>query len=561
MSAKRLKLGPNNSCPCGSGQKYKNCHGRQRLDLPFLIQQARIEKHVFEEGKRLLDQQRAREIQRQQQQGLGRPIISVEHKGMRFVAVGGLLCYGKWKTFFDFLGDYIKQVLGSDWGNGELKKPFEERHPILKWYHHLCSLQREFIKVPGQVSSSPMTGAVSAYYRLAYNLYLIAHNGADIQTRLLSRLRNTDNFPGAFFETQAAAWMIKAGFELEFENESDMSRTHCEFTATYPPTKAKFSVEAKSRNPGVNNEGPKGLSVGRQLRRALEKQADHPRLVFVDLNIPLQSQQQANRVFDRAERVLKRFEDIKIAGQPAPPAYICLTNISDHYFLESANCPVAASFRGYNIQDFMGSQFSSLRAALRAREKHLEMFELWKSMEKHLHIPSTFDGELPSAAFSDGQTTRMIIGQTYLTPGPDGVEVPARLTTATVDNINGEMVLAFHDPRTEKSWISNAPMTPAELEDYKRYPDTFFGIHLEQGGRAESPIELFDFFYKTYRNTPKEKILEWMGTAEDFAQLKELSQKDLSETYCERLIYGIMAQQEAAKKNKTRDPSSPASNP
>src|SRR5574341_1939382 len=146
-----------------------------------------------------------------------------------------------------------------------------------------------------------MTGAASAYYRLAYNLSLIAHNGADIQTRLLVRLRSAEHFPGAFFETQVAAWLIRAGFELEFENESDRSTSHCEFTATYPSSKGMFSVEAKSRYPGEDNKNPRRLNVGRQLRLALEKKANHQRLVFLDLNHPVTSDQQPERKLDRPE--------------------------------------------------------------------------------------------------------------------------------------------------------------------------------------------------------------------------------------------------------------------
>ncbi|MGQ0666963.1 MAG: SEC-C metal-binding domain-containing protein [Nitrospiraceae bacterium] len=129
-----MKIGRNDPCPCGSGKKFKKCHNNPRFELPFLIQQAPIEKHLEEEGKRLLEQQRAKEIQRQHQQGLGRPIISVEFQSYRFVAVGSKVHYGKWKTFHDFLGNYIKSSLGGEWGNTELRKPLAERHPILKWY-------------------------------------------------------------------------------------------------------------------------------------------------------------------------------------------------------------------------------------------------------------------------------------------------------------------------------------------------------------------------------------------------------------------------------------------
>lgn len=546
-----MKIGRNDPCPYGSGRKFKKCHVNIRVELPFLIHQARIEKHFEEEGKRLLEQQQAKEIQRQAQQGLGRPIISIEFRDYRFVAVGKDLLYGKWKTFFDFLGDYINRTLGEAWGNDELRKPFVERHSILKWYHHVCDLQRKYITTPGQIYSGPMTGAASAYYRLADNLYLIAHNGTDIQTRLLSRLRNSDQFPGAFFETQVAAWLIRTGFELEFENESDKSTSHCEFTATYPSLRTQFSVEAKSRDPGKNNQGPKSLGVGRQLRLALEKKAAHTRLVFLDLNVPVTSKQQAERILDRAEYRLKSFEGIKISGQPAPPAYICLTNVSDHYFLESLETPVFAAFYGFKIPDFQGVfQNNTIRDAVRARERHREIFELMRSIEKHAHIPSTFDGELPSSAFSNGKLPRMQIGQIYMAPGPDGNEVPAQLTTATVDTVNREMILAYHDSRRDKAWICRAPMSQAELDDYKQFPDTFFGVHLQQGREARTPLELSDFMCESYKNTPKEKFLGWMANATDFAELKNLTQGELSEIYCERCVYGIMANQQKKSTQK-----------
>jgi len=541
-----MKIRRNDPCPCGSGKKFKKCHNNPRFELPFLIQQAHIEKHLEEEGKRLLEQKRAKEIQRQHQQGLGRPIISIEFQGYRFVAVGSKVHYGKWKTFHDFLGNYIKSSLGGEWGNTELKKQVPARHPILKWYGHVCKLHQENAKKLGPVFSSPMIGAASAYYRLAYNLYLIAHNGKDIQTRLLARLRNADNFPGAFFETQVAAWLIKAGFELEFEDESDKSISHCEFTATYQKSNAKLSVEAKSRNPGTNNQGPKRFNIGYQLRAALEKNAANTRLVFLDLNYPISSEKQSERLIKRAEYLLKSAESrLKIGDHPAPPAYVCLTNISDHFFPDSQQTHRVAAFYGFKISDFIGIAFSSIRAALRARERHIEMFDLMQSIEKHSHIPSTFDGELPSVAFSDGQLPRMQIGQVYLVPGLYGQEAPARLTSATVDTSSGEMILGY-----DNGWICTGPMSQAELDDYKQFPDTFFGTHLQQGRQTETPLELFDFMHESYKNTPKEKLLEWMANASDIAELKNLTQTELSEIYCERCVYSIMADQQRKSDSK-----------
>ena len=51
----------------------------------------------------------AARIQREQQQGLGKPIVSAEVKGHRFVAVKNRLMHSKgWRTFHDFLIDYLR---------------------------------------------------------------------------------------------------------------------------------------------------------------------------------------------------------------------------------------------------------------------------------------------------------------------------------------------------------------------------------------------------------------------------------------------------------------------
>ena len=139
----------------------------------------------------------AERVQRERQQGLGKPIISVDFNGRRLVAVKNRLLHSKrWLTFQDFLLDYIKIAIGSAWGNAEIAKPLEQRHPILVWYHKICAYQHTFVKELGKVNSAPMTGVVAAYLHLAYDLYALDHN-AELQTRLLARLRNPDQFTGA----------------------------------------------------------------------------------------------------------------------------------------------------------------------------------------------------------------------------------------------------------------------------------------------------------------------------------------------------------------------------
>ncbi len=540
------KLGRNDPCFCGSGRKFKHCHDRPQYELPNLVANADLERQIIAEGKRQLERQKARELQRQKQQGWGRPIISIEYKGYRFVAVGNRLHYGKWKSFSDFQSDYIKVKMGSDWGNAEIAKPIEDRHPLMQWYDKLSQLQMAHAGKPGELFGTPMTGAVSAYIRLAYNLYLIAHNGKDIQTRLLARLRNKDNFQGAYYETQVAAWLIKAGFELEFEDEQDISSTHCEFTATYLQTGEKYSVEAKTRE--TREGGSARTPVGHQLRKALVKRANHKRLVFIDLNKALLTQEAAFRAMDRAEFILKQSENsMQIDGMPAPSAYVCMTNMNDQHALDSTSIATIVSFVGFRLPDFMG-EYESPRAAAHAREQHLPMYRLLKSMEEHREIPQTFDGELPSEAFSTKATLRLKVGQLYLVPGPDGMEVPAELMQAIV--MDNKAYAVLRDPKTNQNWVGTFEMTDEELADYARHPDTYFGVYQKQNKGIQTIMDMYDFLFEAYENTPKDKLITLLQNYTDQNKLRYLTQKELVEIIAERYTYEAMS---SGFKPKTRD--------
>jgi hypothetical protein len=127
-----------------------------------------------------------------------------------------------------------------------------------------CEYQKKTILNPGEPTSAPMTGAAYGIMWLTYGLYLLRHN-AEIQLRLLQRLRTSDPVQifGALYEVIIAAAMIRAGFALELENESDGSQTHCEFTATSKANGKRFSVEVKVCDPG-NVGGEKNRTI-RQL--------------------------------------------------------------------------------------------------------------------------------------------------------------------------------------------------------------------------------------------------------------------------------------------------------
>ena len=519
--------GRNDPCPCGSGKKFKKCCGVAQASA-----RPPISPDILKQMKSRLD---AQEKQREQQQGKGKPIISAEMNGIRFVAVGNQLLYSdKWKTFHDFLLAYIGSILGQQLGNDELRKPLQERHPIAQWYHHVCMYQRETIKARGQVSAVPATGAVSAYLELAYNLYLLAHN-QEIQTALIKRLLHKEQFRGAHYETYVAASLIKAGCELEFENEADSSRSHCEFTATFKTTRNRYSVEAKARQPGKPAD-----KIGDQLYNALCKQADWPRVIFIDINVPDTSTAlDKAQWMDDAMQTLRGKEDtMTIAGQPAPPAYVFLTNYPYEHCLHSSNYRCATFAEGFKIPGFKGDTlFPSIRAVLRERELHADMFALLQSLGTHHSIPATFDAEIPAFAFGS-PVPRLLVGEKYRLPGDDGAEVIGLLLDAVVAEDSG-LVYGVYKTEAGNNMLYTCPLTADELAAYKQFPDTFFGVNRPQGKKLHGRVELFDWFFAQYRNCSKEGLLKLMKDAPDIETLKNIDQKELAVTYCERLAHSL----------------------
>jgi SEC-C motif len=136
-----IEIGRNQLCPCGSCKKYKTCHGSITASPP---PQPSVSKDQIQQ---MIQRHEATERIRQNQQGFARPIVSFRAFDRQVVAVGDTNYHSTdWKTFPDFLAHYMKTVLGSDWGNAEIKKPLADRHPIMQWYDAVCRYQAETIK-------------------------------------------------------------------------------------------------------------------------------------------------------------------------------------------------------------------------------------------------------------------------------------------------------------------------------------------------------------------------------------------------------------------------------
>lgn len=382
----KRKIGRNEKCPCGSGIKYKKCCSRR-----FYTHQPNtmnIPPQVFEKITEIQKKQGA-QLRRF---GHVRPPVSTEIQGQRVVAVGSRLFWSpKWKTFHDFLVNYLATVVGKEWGDAELRKVYVDRHPIAQWYYQLCLNQQKVVKEPGELHVAIATAPVMAYMSLGYDLYTLEHH-ALLQDRLVGRLKHKDQFQGARYETYVTAAFIRAGFNVVLEDETDTENSHCEFVATHKELGTIYSIEAKSRHrPGrLGRTGEPQphveikADVSRLLGRALKKRADHERIIFLDVNVP--PIDRARLGTDFLDDIAQAIDPFKTPDNIYPPAFIVFTNHPYHYVDVSSPEPGhTAVFTGINMPCL----------EVGAKESPFSMYpaiaELFHSVLNHTSIPEDFD--------------------------------------------------------------------------------------------------------------------------------------------------------------------------
>ena len=545
MSKKR-KLGRNEKCTCGSGLKYKKC-----CDNPLRNQNSKNPKfslqYIPTEVLKAIERHKANEAIRQQQQGFGKPIIAEKFNGQQLVAVGNTIYHSpKWKTFPDFLSYYLKKTLGAEWGIAEIKKPLTERHSIMQWYEEYCHFQRQYTEKDGELYRAPATGVVYCYLGLAYNLYLLKHN-VGLQELLVKRLKNVGQFQGAYYELIVANCLIRAGFDLVLEDETDRKSKHCEFAAISKRTGERYSVEAKMRsvvgilgkdlNDGTQNSDATSELI-KHINAALRKPADDKRLIFIDLNTDPDLKGDQPTWLERAARKLETKEKNLEENQRA---YVFVTNIPFHRTLRDQSTGHAALAHGLGIDDFAKPGHYRLSEIYKQKQKHRDAHDILSAFKTYTQLPSTFDGSLPSVAFSN-HSERIVIGETYFFEDIDQKGVIGTVTTATVNEIEKNIYFII---KTEdsKSLILTKPMSDDELIDYKNHPEGFFGSVQSPPKKTNNPYELFEWMLNTYKNTPKERLLEFMKEHPDLETLKTLSQEDLAITYCERCVGVLLEKQ------------------
>ena len=278
----------------------------------------------------------------------------------------------------------------------------------------------------------------------------------------------------------------------------------------------------------------------RLLHKALMKHANHRRVVFIDLNTPDPTIATLEpRLLINARTSLRRYEQFDPASRHLPEAYVFFTNCPWAHFLDAPASGSPTLAEGFRIQHFKaGTQFGSLHEALEARDQHIEMHDLMKSITDHFEIPSTFDGELPEVAFGE-ISNRVLIGERCHV-SIENTEVSGIVTSATIAETERKIVftLQLDNGRTV---IVQRVMSEQEIAIWRRHPDTFFGVVSQRTNRVDTTIEMYDFLWSSYCNTPKEKLLRLLEKAPDASELTQLDQPTLARLYCERLATQIFA--------------------
>lgn len=326
-------LSKNSKCSCGSGKKYRKCCRKGRVSAPNyekviqIFQKKEKEKQLFEE-----------------KYGHARPPISVKMDGKVLSVVGGSIYMqtreGRY-TFLHLLHDHALLFFGTDYLEQEEGKPLELRHPAIQWMQAYVDHSQETNLSFDRIASGSQIGASAAWGRFAYDLFTIRDN-VRLESRLKKRLLTIKDFQSARHELWVAALCVAAGFDIEFEDESDNSNKHPEFIAIDRKSSIRIAVEAKSRH----RRGIKGFSSGSETKigervdirgivlDAYKKSGDIPLYVFIDVNLPPVSRDDFSRWLGEIDSTMN---DLATEGyaDPCPANIVFFNNDPSHFLADS----------------------------------------------------------------------------------------------------------------------------------------------------------------------------------------------------------------------------------
>lgn len=291
----------------------------------------------MEKAKRHFDEKRRQEAAIRERFGEGTPPVFARGGESLWMIVGNEIYFKKDAADYGFMTaihDYALHFFGLQFLEAEEAKPLSQRHPAMQWLQMSVDEDKRF--AAGERDRQPI-GAMAAWYRLAYDLYTIKHNGA-LQMRFKSRLLDPIAFQGARHELKIAAMCIGAGYTLTFEDELDNRSTHFEFVAANTAG-LKIAVEAKSRHrrnvlgfsSGKHVQPGETVGVRSLITDSFRKKADLPFFVFIDVNLPpAESQEQHHGWLLELDETMMDLAQEGYAN-PCPANIVFFMNDPSHY--------------------------------------------------------------------------------------------------------------------------------------------------------------------------------------------------------------------------------------
>lgn len=266
-------VGRNDPCTCGSGKKLRKCCGSPA---------------VFAAIERSMREGKLARAHFESRFGKVKDIVHADFHGSKFVGIGSRLLISNpkkpWRTFPDFLEDFLKGTMGREWWTAEVGKQPADRHPLVQLAHWSVEHRERTPADAAGIVEVTDDGASVEFVLVAYDLYVVRHHML-FNRRILSRLRDRQQYHGARIELAAAATFLRAGFTLEMENEKDGSKKHPEFIAVEPSTGFRVAVEAKRRHRSEHDVGIR-LGIDQLVRSAVEKVGTEAFALYLELNAP-----------------------------------------------------------------------------------------------------------------------------------------------------------------------------------------------------------------------------------------------------------------------------------
>lgn len=454
----------------------------------------------------------------------GRPIIKTEFGDKNLVYVGREKFVFQGETFNDFLVHFLKCKIGHKWLQEQSELPDTDKHPLLLWFAEFGKVAKTAQVNEKGMFCVPGTGSMLSLLKLAYYLYLLGHN-AKIEDLLLTRLRNKDQFYAALYETYVASIFIYAGFDLELEDETDSTQSHCEFTAINRKTGNKYSVEAKLRNSSATMDSVK---ITHNLIRALKKQANHPKIIFIDANYQLASKEEMHLLFDRLEC---QINTIEANPKQSDEAFLYITNNPYHFCAYSAREQSSVLIRGFRKPDFnLLFQAIPLQTIVDLREKYQDLLAIHGAFEKSMILPEHFHGD-----FVDQIYKILPIKNKYQINSEYSIPFNRKIMKVILDNyiidvINKELYLMFKN--NDGTIIHIETISDEDIANHQDAQQKMLDAIEEREKKPKDLLGFYDWLYKCYKNTDREKLIEWMKGAIDISILETKTQTELSKMLC-----------------------------